>query len=547
MAAVDFASMMQERKKNKPPEIDFAAQLAERKEAKQVPADEEQPNDINSFLESQPPIEAETSTKPFNVAALNPEQAQGEQFAQQEKKEGLPLGEALKEGVKNLPKSAVKQVSSLWDAISNPSQTWQGMKSLSKDIYKNQMEVALKDMGFDPAKIKFEEKSILEHIEETPALDAVVDDLEKTYGSYEGFKQAVANDPARVLIDLGSVVAPASRVVEGAATAAKLPGVAKVAETVAKGASLTEPVTASAAGAKQAVKTISELTGKALPKYTPTGMYKSAAKMSTKLSEAERNRLSTIALEAGIPPTLKGLATIDESIAKIDSKIASMIDTAQTSGKTMPIAKLFKDFEKLKSDARLSGGATEGIRAINRVKKSLQDANFDIKRGRLQPKDVQKLKQTIYKEINTHYDKVKNSPVKAKAKKAIARASKEYLEELLPEIKSLNKTDGDLIALRDAVKGPASRISNRDLGGIGTAIKAGAGAAIGGQVVGAKTAATLAVVGATMGVLDDPIVKAKLAIVIDKLQKKGINISPERAIYRLGLIQASKATQVGEE
>ena len=454
----------------------------------------------------------------------------------------LTMGKALTEGVKNLPKSALKQVTSIWEAISKPGQTWEGVKSLSKDIYKNQMTVALKDMGFDPAKIKFEEGSLLEHIEKTPALDIVVDDLQKTYGSYEGFKEAVAKDPARILMDIGTIAAPAAKGVEAAAMASKLPGVAKVAGAVSKGAALTEPITAASVGTKKAVGTISKLTGKAFESLTPSGLYKSAAKMSTVLSEAERTHLADVALEAGIMPTIKGLEKIDGKITKIDETIAGMIDEANLTGNQMPLGELFKEFKDLKSKRTLSASGLKDARAIDRVRKEILKANAKIKRGKLTPKETQQLKQTIYKDISNHYNKMKNSSANISSQKAVARGAKKYLESILPEIKSLNKADADLINLKNALDRPVSRIANRDIIGLGMASKAGGGGVVGGMVGGPEIAAAAAASGVILGILDDPIVKSKIAIVLDKLQKQGVDIPNDRAIKRLLAEQALEKT-----
>lgn len=459
----------------------------------------------------------------------------------------ISLGEALKEGVKSFPSSAKKQITSLFEAITSPAKTWQGVKALSKDIYKNQMEVALSDMGFDPEKIQFEEGSILEHIEQTPALNAVVDDLEKTYGSYEGFKQAIAKDPARIMADISTLLVPSAKIVEGAATVAQLPTIAKAAGTVAKGAALTEPITAATAGAKQTARITSKLVGKAFDSLTPTGLYESAAKISTKIPQKERKRLINVALESDIMPTLDGLNKIEKKIETIDSTIADMIDTATATGKKMPMGKLFKEFKKLKEDRLLSTTAKESIRSINKVRKSMLEANAKIGRGRLTPKEVQKLKQTIYKDLRGAYENMKNSTASVKAQKAVAKSAKDYLEVLLPEIKLLNKTDGDLIKLRGALEGPASRIRNHQLIGIGAGIKIGGGATTGGMIGGPETAALLSGIAAVQTVFDHPMVKSKLAIVLDKLQKQGVNIPTDRAIKLMLTEKALKDTPTKEQ
>lgn len=441
------------------------------------------------------------------------------------KQQELTLPSAVIEGVKNLPASTKKQVMSLVDAVRNPQQTWEGMKMLAKDVYKDQMEEAVKSIGFEPKDVKVRVGDKYEEFGATPALDAVVDDLEKAYGSYEGFKQTVAKDPARVITDMAAIVAPA----------AKVAGV----EKISKAASLVEPITAATAAAKQVLRPVSKLTGKVFNFAKPSELYKTAAKFSTTLDEAQRTRLAQIALDQEIPPTIKGLDKIDSMIADLDSKIAKMIDDANTTGVKMSEKELFKAFGNLKKQQFFK----EDVRAIDSVRKSIVEANEQLGRGKsLPPEKVQKIKQKIYKNLTSYYDSVKNSPAKVDAKMAVAKASKEYLESILPEIKKLNKMDGDLIELRKALDRPVSRISNRDIIGLGAASKTAGGGLVA-SAFGPEAAAAGTIIGLTASVLGDPVVKSKLAIVLNKLQKKGVEISENRAIKRLLAEQAITRTQ----
>ena len=116
----------------------------------------------------------------------------------------------------------------------------------------------------------------------------------------------------------------------------------------------------------------------------------------------------------------------------------------------------------------------------------------------------------------------------------MARAAKEEIEKLVPEVKQLNADEGALIELQDELKKVAARIENRDLVGIGLPIKGGLGAAVAGPE-GAAYA-----IGA--GILDIPTVKAKLAIVLNKVMKMDISEGRKTAIAD----QLSKIESLGE-
>ncbi|MCP4262750.1 MAG: hypothetical protein GY774_35375, partial [Planctomycetes bacterium] len=109
--------------------------------------------------------------------------------------------------------------------------------------------------------------------------------------------------------------------------------------------------------------------------------------------------------------------------------------------------------------------------------------------------------------------------------------------------KQLNKNEGELIALWDAIESKANRITNRDFVSIGLPIKMGAGSGIGYMVGGAEGAVMGSAAGFVLGVYDTPQVKSKLALVLAKLKSRGIKIRPSSMAVRLGLYQAEQVTE----
>lgn len=429
--------------------------------------------------------------------------------------------EAIVGATKAFPASAKKQLTDLYKMVANPGQTWEGLKTVAKDVYKNQMEVALEDMGFDPSAIKFKEGAILENIEQTPALDAVIDDYKKVYGSgYGEFKKAFVRDPARVLVELGSVLFPAAKGAQAAAVSKGLPTVAKISGAIAEGAALTEPITQIAT----VVKPVSKLVGGPInflgEKIKPTKLYQDAAKMSTAINETDRAKLVQTALDEGILPNLEGLDKMDAIITKLDNKIAETIEKAQATNVKMPVGEIFKEFDKLEDIYKWSSKPQESINALNKLKKSFSKVHTDTKT--LTPKKAQQLKKRIYKDLRSYYEAVKSSPASVEGQKAMARASKEFLEGLAPEIKGMNQKDGAIISLRNALEKPASRIQNRSILGMGAGIKTGIGTTIG-TVMGSSEIGVIA--GISFAILTDPIVQSKIAIAMNKAIRQGKEIS----------------------
>ena len=176
--------------------------------------------------------------------------------------------------------------------------------------------------------------------------------------------------------------------------------------------------------------------------------------------------------------------------------------------------------------------------AFDGIKAQLEEASKTPIRT---PMQVQKIKQNIYKQLSSYYEKLKSEPAKTYLRKEIARNARKALEEIIPEIKQLNAKEGVLIDLWDAVGSKANRITNRDLIGIGLPIKMGTGAGIGFMVAGETGGQIGTQLGFILGVFDTPQVKAKLALVLNRLMEKGTTVKLTPAAARLTLFQSGKS------
>lgn len=254
-----------------------------------------------------------------------------------------------------------------------------------------------------------------------------------------------------------------------------------------------------------AVKAVKKVTPKAI-KEAPERLYQSAAKFSTTIPAKERQAMARLALEEGISPTLKGWEKIQTKIVTLNNEITKAIDTATGAGKKIKGSKLVKHFDDLREEATLSGAPKKNKALIDNIENQLKEAG---KRS-YTPKEAQKLKQNIYKEVNTAFGKL-STPYQTKAKKALARAAKEELEVIYPQLAKLNAKEGAFINLQKSIEQAANRITNRDLLGIGVPIKGTLGASAGGP--GGAAAGVLT------GIIDAPRVKAAIAQALNKIGK----------------------------
>lgn len=399
----------------------------------------------------------------------------------------LSFKRALSQAVGNIPKSGAQFVEDLISPFLHPADTARAMAGLARGV----------GQKFIPGKQEDEE-----------IVDALMDAMQERYGGIENIKRTLAEDPVGFVADISSIFIP------GGAALGRIKTLGKVGKAVAKVGEIIEPATAAARVAKKIVQ-------KAIPEDLPGKLYQSAAKFSTVIPEGQRAQLARTALDNRIMPTLRGLDKTRNKIGDFNTKITGLIDKATEKGAIIPIDGLFREFKTLRN-AMSAEPITRG-RQISGVAKQIKE--FHKKKGKnaLTASEAQELKQAIYRETEGYYNSLKNSPAKIEAKQAVAKAAKESIEKIFPEIKELNKREGSLIELKKQLEKSASRISNRDLLGIGVPIKGGAGGAIGG-IHG--MAAGLAV-----GLFDTPQVKAKLAIVANSLKKKGV-VLPEDSLLR---------------
>jgi len=359
--------------------------------------------------------------------------------------------------------------------------------------------------------------------------DQMVDFIKQRYGTKEAFKQTLIEDPVGVTADIASVVTGAGVAVKGVGRATKIQKISDVGEAITKAGAGLEPL--------QITRKITLETARPfIPKELPGRMFQSSAKFSTTLTEQQRKALTRTALDNEILPNVAGLDKIRSGINELNDQITSLIDDATTSGQKIQLKSFFKGFRELKKEASLSGRPVSSQRQIENIAREIGRANKKIGRKEFTPQEVQKLKQQIYKETESYYGKVTENPAAIKAQQAVARAAKESLEEIFPEIGQLNKKEAALIELNQAIEKSASRIANRDLLGIGVPIKGVAG----GVAAGPWGVAT----GLGLGLLDSPTVKARLSIILNRLKRQGVQISPNSGFTALGLFQAGR---LGEE
>jgi len=422
--------------------------------------------------------------------------------------------------VSNIPSSLYNVASDTAQAVMNPIDTLYAAGSLAKSGLHNAAQEVNEFIGPEttaainrfgnaiglqerPTTVEGLEGYQIEGQGEGEAFAGALDDR---YGSVDSAKTTLMEDPAGMLLDVASLVSGAGAGVKAGLKSAGLD--TQLADSVMNAGASLSPLSGSV---RRPTAVVEELMGQPLSRK----LYQSAMKPSTTLPEAERARLLDAGLDVGATPTKRSLEKVQGKKEKLGAAIGAAEGALTQKDVEIPSNKLFTYVDEVERDfVPLNPNAKSNMAKIDKVVEDMMDGIF-FAGGRLTPQDVAKIKRNIYQTVS--YDKKlgdnrKIDDVQEATLKAIAKAAKEQLEILDPELAKINAAYGKVSEVQRKIQNPAAaRIGNRDLVGIGAPIKTAAGAASGGGVGAA--------IGLAQGIIDAPTVKSNLAILTNRTGK----------------------------
>jgi len=388
------------------------------------------------------------------------------------------------EMLKNTPRSAWQFAKDITAPIHSPVQTFNGVSNLATGLV---------------------QKAIPGEQGKEQYADAVGQFITDRYGDWDKFKVTLQQDPVGVLSDLSTILTG------GGTLAAKAPGiVGKIGNTVSKAGQVVEPVNLAKNTTKAGIASLTK-------SDAPSKMYESAAKFSTTMDKADRDAMVQTALDEKIMPTGKGVAKVEDLLSSLDTQINGMIEASTLTGQTVPRAEVFRYLHDLKAKLNSASNvdAKSDVAKMNKVADDWLEHLVVFVKVRRTPRELQNLKVDLYKKINFDVKQGKADAAVNQTRKAMARGAKDSISDLIPGISDINKRYGNLIELKDPLTRAANRIDNHNLIGIQTplAIMTGnAAAGTGGSILGAMAS-----------MFDQPQVKAKSAILLNELKKRGFS------------------------
>jgi hypothetical protein len=132
----------------------------------------------------------------------------------------------------NLPKSVGNVIGGVAEAVAHPIDTLQNVGNLAVGAYSKALPESVSK--FLKEKSSPQAQTNIAEAEKVAA--ALGQEYAKKYGTMEGFKEAVATDPAGVMADVSTVLTG------GGAAASKVPALAKTGQVLSKAGSYTDPL-----------------------------------------------------------------------------------------------------------------------------------------------------------------------------------------------------------------------------------------------------------------------------------------------------------------
>lgn len=387
----------------------------------------------------------------------------------------LSWGDVPMKAVENFIPSGKRAVSEIVDAVSNLGDTTDALGNLAvgtgQKVWRNITGG--------------EEKGDKEW-----AADAVGQYFADRYGSMDGFKRALAYDPVGVLSDLSTVFTGGAGALKGTGAMVKnLAGVNRRALDVANVLKKSGELSSKAAGLTDPLS----LAGKALGKgtelamgkeYTPAQrMYQSALGLNTGFSNNSKGRFSPMevlamtreGVDSRIPVTSSGWRKASDMVYDLNDKVDSLVDATDAAGVTVAPDEIVRG--ALKSDIRKTIGKQVNPESDM---KAFDDSLVEYLRNHGHDTSVRgahESKKATYQKFDRLYNN-NAAPLAPGAKEAqmeIARQQRLAIGDAVEEarkkgvldditsssIHDLNRREGNLIEIRDAIERAMLKSGNR--------------------------------------------------------------------------------------
>jgi hypothetical protein len=421
----------------------------------------------------------------------------------------------------NVLGSGARMVENTVDALIHPIDTITSLASIPVGVY--QKAGGPVPAGFDDHHLKM--------------VDAMIDHLKQRYGSLDAAKKTLYEDPVGVMADLSTALGGGGGVLSKAGKLSEVGALGRAGEVVSTLSRVTNPVSIVTRPAAAAGRWGASKAG-----LNAEDLYRTALRPRIDTPVEDVRQMVQTGLTNTLPVSESGAEALQGLLTDLQSKIEAKTKAAGAAGITIDPKKVAQRVDEI--EARMGGtysqvNPVKDRQTIQRSREEFlaentlpgQTAVPPQPTGMLDPygrpimtpgqpatlsqsipipaDDAQRMKVGTYQKIRQDYGAMSTAQVESQ--KALARGLKEELSAALPELTGLNESQGKLLDLQPVLESAVNKAANRS-GWFKHMVTAGAATAIGGKPLGA-------VYSIMSAVLDDPAVRSRLAIAINKAQQ----------------------------
>ncbi len=369
--------------------------------------------------------------------------------------------ETVKKGITNIPSSLISDVAvPIYEAVRHPIRTAGAAINTAKGLAIMGSEAILGE------KLP-ESVGSLEVGASKRYPQAIGKEFSEAYGGLENIKTTLAEHPARVVMDVSTLLG-------GTGAALKAGGLARTGGIVTKVGEIANPITVPTKLLSEARKIASKL-------GLPEEIYARAMKIPPgSLRQEDRAKvINTLVRNEELPLGKWTREKINIAVKDIDSKIQNTLDVLSTQGKSIDINTITNSLDNLKLEFKNRPNPQKYYNVIDRVKTEYINHAFN-NNGQIKLSDAQALKKGTYTELENFYAKgakpetgrvgIRNDIEAAAKAKAASTIRESILQhpDVPAEVRDLLSREAGLMQARKWVERAANRGANLDIASLGS-------------------------------------------------------------------------------
>lgn len=417
--------------------------------------------------------------------------------------ERMPPGEKSALGfAKNIGKSGFAFAESVGNTVLHPVDSLSGMGQVLLGLISSALDASTPSRNSE----------VKRYLPYREVAEAFASALGERYGGTDKLIETLYQDPIGVAADLSVLLGGGGALLRGGGALLKGSNAAKTANVLTKAGGKVsalgqtiDPIAQTARGATMAISKGLEKT------RLPERLYQSSLRPSLQGNASRVQRKISTGLEENLSVSRSGVEKLRSAIDELEVMKSELLEQATAKGKTIDPRRVAARVDDLANRLRRQVNPLSDLTDIGNVIDEFLATNP----APIPVARAQAMKSTTYGKLKNQYGNAdKISTAKAAALKALSRGLKEELEQIIPELKSINFRESKFLDLESSLNYAVESAANRQISGPAAAVTGLAAGALAGDVKIGLSAAAL------QAVLSDPALRSRLAIITSRIQTR---------------------------